>query len=129
MQIAGAPDDSHQVDAGIVDCALQTIAGADLEDHGGTLRAVLQAMAIAIAGFETGAVTGPQQRVTGVRYQHDLAFEHVDELVLIPSALRRALPQFGNEAVVMLHGSAVASVITLQDILADLDQALGKAVA
>ena len=37
--------------------------------------------------------------------------------MLLPSALRRALPQFGNEAVFMLHGSAVASVITLQDIL------------
>jgi arginine/ornithine transport system permease protein len=41
----------------------------------------------------------------------------VDGLVLIPSALRRALPQYGNEVVFMLHGSAVASVITLQDIL------------
>ncbi len=41
----------------------------------------------------------------------------VDWLVLIPSALRRALPQYGNEVVFMLHGSAVASVITLQDIL------------
>lgn len=41
----------------------------------------------------------------------------VDALVLIPSALRRALPQYGNEVVFMLHGSVVASVITLQDIL------------
>ncbi len=41
----------------------------------------------------------------------------VDWLVLIPSALRRALPQYGNEVVFMLHGSVVASVITLQDIL------------
>lgn len=41
----------------------------------------------------------------------------VDFLVLIPGALRRALPQYGNEVVFMLHGSAVASVITLQDIL------------
>ena len=41
----------------------------------------------------------------------------VNALVLIPSALRRALPQFGNEVVFMLHGSAVASIITLQDIL------------
>ena len=40
-----------------------------------------------------------------------------DFVVLIPSALRRALPQYGNEVVFMLHGSAVASVITLQDIL------------
>jgi arginine/ornithine transport system permease protein len=38
-------------------------------------------------------------------------------LVLVPSSLRRALPQYGNEVVFMLHGSAVASVITIQDIL------------
>lgn len=40
-----------------------------------------------------------------------------DMLILIPTALRRALPQYSNEVVFMLHGSAVASVITLQDIL------------
>ena len=34
-----------------------------------------------------------------------------------PSSLRRALPQYGNEVVFMLHGSAVASIITIQDIL------------
>ncbi|MGF1657892.1 MAG: ABC transporter permease [Rubrimonas sp.] len=37
--------------------------------------------------------------------------------IVIPSALRRALPQMGNEFIFMLHGSALASVITLQDIL------------
>ncbi len=41
----------------------------------------------------------------------------VGQLVLIPSALRRALPQYGNEVVFMLHGSVVASIITIQDIL------------
>jgi len=41
----------------------------------------------------------------------------VNQLVLIPSALRRALPQYGNEVVFMLHGSVVASIITIQDIL------------
>ncbi|MCL5777035.1 ABC transporter permease [Limibaculum sp. FT325] len=41
----------------------------------------------------------------------------VTRLVLLPSALRRALPQYGNEIVFMLHGSVVASVITIQDIL------------
>ncbi len=46
-----------------------------------------------------------------------LSPRQVDALVLIPSALRRALPQYGNEVVFMLHGSAIASVITLQDIL------------
>ena len=38
-------------------------------------------------------------------------------LVLLPSALRRAMPQYMNEIVFMLHGSVVASVITIQDIL------------
>jgi len=38
-------------------------------------------------------------------------------LIVIPSSLRRALPQYGNEIVFMLHGSVVASVITIQDIL------------
>jgi len=46
-----------------------------------------------------------------------LSVRQVSWLVLIPSALRRALPQYGNEVVFMLHGSAVASVITLKDIL------------
>lgn len=46
-----------------------------------------------------------------------LSPRQADYLVLIPSALRRALPQYGNEVVFMLHGSVVASVITLQDIL------------
>ncbi len=42
---------------------------------------------------------------------------NVTRLVLIPSALRRALPQYGNEVVFMLQGSVVASIITIQDIL------------
>ena len=46
-----------------------------------------------------------------------LSPRQVTGLVLLPSALRRALPQFGNEVVFMLHGTVVASVITLQDIL------------
>ncbi|MBP7000920.1 ABC transporter permease [Amaricoccus sp.] len=46
-----------------------------------------------------------------------LSKRQVDFLVLIPSAMRRALPQYGNEVVFMVHGTAVASVITIQDIL------------
>lgn len=37
--------------------------------------------------------------------------------IVIPGAFRRALPQYGNEVILMLHGSTVASVITIQDIL------------
>jgi arginine/ornithine transport system permease protein len=64
-----------------------------------------------------GAVeTTPKGEIEAARAL-GLSPRQVDGLVLLPSALRRAMPQFGNEAVFMLHGSAVASVITLQDIL------------
>jgi arginine/ornithine transport system permease protein len=64
-----------------------------------------------------GAVaTAPAGEIDAARAL-GLSPRQVDALVLLPSALRRALPQFGNEAVFMLHASVVASVITLQDIL------------
>jgi arginine/ornithine transport system permease protein len=37
--------------------------------------------------------------------------------IILPGAFRRALPAYSNEVIFMLHGSVVASVITLQDIL------------
>lgn len=36
--------------------------------------------------------------------------------VLIPGALRRALPAYSNEVIFMLHGTAIASTITLIDL-------------
>ena len=36
--------------------------------------------------------------------------------IILPSAFRRALPAYGNEIIFMLHGSAIASVITIIDI-------------
>lgn len=36
--------------------------------------------------------------------------------VILPSAFRRALPAYGNEVIFMLHGSAVASVVTIIDL-------------
>ena len=37
--------------------------------------------------------------------------------IILPSALRRALPAYSNEVIFMLHSSVVLSTITLQDIL------------
>lgn len=37
--------------------------------------------------------------------------------ITLPGAFRRALPAYGNEVIFMLHGSAIASVITIIDIL------------
>jgi arginine/ornithine transport system permease protein len=36
--------------------------------------------------------------------------------IVLPSALRRALPAYGNEVVMMLHGTSLASVVTLLDL-------------
>jgi arginine/ornithine transport system permease protein len=36
--------------------------------------------------------------------------------VILPSAFRRALPAYSNEVIFMLHGSAIASVITIIDL-------------
>lgn len=36
--------------------------------------------------------------------------------IVLPSALRRALPAYGNEVIFMLHASAIASVVTITDL-------------
>ena len=36
--------------------------------------------------------------------------------ILLPSALRRALPQYSNEVVGLMHATAIASTVTLVDI-------------
>ena len=36
--------------------------------------------------------------------------------ILLPSALRRALPAYSNEVIMMLHGTSIASIVTLLDI-------------
>ncbi|WP_259782456.1 ABC transporter permease [Aestuariispira ectoiniformans] len=37
--------------------------------------------------------------------------------IILPGALRRALPMYSNEVIFMLHGSVIASTITIIDIL------------
>ncbi|MDC0948554.1 ABC transporter permease, partial [Gammaproteobacteria bacterium] len=37
--------------------------------------------------------------------------------IIFPNTLRRALPAYGNEAIFMLHGTALASLVTLLDLL------------
>ncbi|WP_114766943.1 ABC transporter permease [Vibrio rhodolitus] len=36
--------------------------------------------------------------------------------IILPSALRRALPAYSNEVIFMLHGSAVAGIVTIIDL-------------
>ncbi len=64
-----------------------------------------------------GAIkTTPKGEIEGAMAM-GLSERQVTWLILLPSAMRRALPQYGNEVVFMLHGTVVASIITIQDIL------------
>jgi arginine/ornithine transport system permease protein len=36
--------------------------------------------------------------------------------ILLPSALRRAIPAYSNEVIMMLHGTSLASIVTLMDL-------------
>ncbi|MDN3679790.1 ABC transporter permease [Vibrio tapetis subsp. quintayensis] len=36
--------------------------------------------------------------------------------IILPSALRRALPAYSNEVIFMIHGSAVAGIVTILDL-------------
>lgn len=36
--------------------------------------------------------------------------------ILLPSALRRSIPAYSNEAIMMLHGTSLASIVTLLDL-------------
>jgi len=66
--------------------------------------------------FRGAIATMPRGEVEGARAL-GLSDGLVDWLIVLPSSLRRALPQYSNEVVFTLHGSAVCSVITIQDIL------------
>jgi arginine/ornithine transport system permease protein len=36
--------------------------------------------------------------------------------IVLPAALRRALPAYGNEAIFMLHGTSLAMLVTIADL-------------
>ncbi len=41
----------------------------------------------------------------------------INRRIILPNALRRALPAYSNEVIFMLHGSVIASTVTIVDIL------------
>jgi len=46
--------------------------------------------------------------------------------IVLPAALRRALPAYGNEAIFMLHGTSLASTVTLLDVTGAAQQVYAK---
>src|SRR5690349_6308219 len=72
--------------------------GADFEDLGVTLRAVLQAMPVGVSGREPGGVAGAQHLLAAVGDEHDLARKHIDELVAPGMPVALARPGAGRQA-------------------------------
>ncbi len=85
------------VDVGVVG-GLAGDPAPDLQCDGIALRAVLQAMAVRIAGLEPGALAGAQQFGAIIGDERHFAGEDIDEFVLalVPVALAR--PGAGRQA-------------------------------
>ena len=65
--------------------------------------------------FRGAIVATPHGEIEAARAAGMSTFLMLRRIVL-PSAFRRALPAYSNEIIFMLHGSALASVITIIDI-------------
>jgi arginine/ornithine transport system permease protein len=78
------------------------------------------AFALNTTAYTTEIVAGalratPQGEVEAAR-AFGLAGWRLYTRILLPSALRRVLPQYGNEVVGMLHATAIVSTVTLVDV-------------
>ncbi|WP_139158934.1 ABC transporter permease [Vibrio sonorensis] len=63
-----------------------------------------------------GAINGlPKGEVEAAKAYGMSTFKTYQRIIL-PSALRRALPAYSNEVIFMLHGSAVAGIVTIIDL-------------
>ncbi|ENJ6168331.1 ABC transporter permease [Vibrio cholerae] len=63
-----------------------------------------------------GAIKGlPKGEVEAAKAYGMSRFQTYQRIIL-PSALRRSLPAYSNEVIFMLHGSAVAGIVTIMDL-------------
>ncbi|SNR84407.1 ABC transporter permease [Puniceibacterium sediminis] len=67
--------------------------------------------------FMRGAIeTTPHGEVEAAKASGMSALTRM-RLVILPNAFRRSLPAYSNEVIFTLHGSVIASTVTLQDLL------------
>jgi len=80
----------------------------------------LLAFALNTGAYTAEIVRGAIQMIPKGELEAAAAFgmSHLQMLrhITLPSALRRALPAYSNEVILMLHGSSVAGVITVVDL-------------
>src|SRR5689334_8126575 len=80
-----------QVDIGVLHDLFIAGPRADFEEHRLAVALVLQMMAVGHAGFESHAIASAEPLFALIGHQHELACDHIDELVLslMPVTLTR----------------------------------------
>ena len=63
-----------------------------------------------------GALNTADEKETEAARAFGMSRYQTYRYVVIPEALRRCIPPYGNEVIFMFHGSAVISVITIMDL-------------
>ena len=63
-----------------------------------------------------GALQGESRGMTEAAESFGIRPWRILLFLRVPSAFRRALPAYGNEMIFLLHGSAIASVVTILDL-------------
>ncbi|EGR4359922.1 ABC transporter permease [Vibrio cholerae] len=63
-----------------------------------------------------GAINGLQKGEVEAAKAYGMSRFQTYQRIILPSALRRSLPAYSNEVIFMLHGSAVAGIVTIMDL-------------
>jgi arginine/ornithine transport system permease protein len=63
-----------------------------------------------------GAINGLPKGEVEAAKAYGMSTPKTYRRIILPSALRRALPAYSNEVIFMLHGSAVAGIVTIMDL-------------
>ncbi len=63
-----------------------------------------------------GAINGLPKGEVEAAKAYGMEVVKIYRRIILPSALRRALPAYSNEVIFMIHGSAVAGIVTIVDL-------------
>lgn len=63
-----------------------------------------------------GAINGLPKGEVEAAKAYGMSRLQTYQRIILPSALRRSLPAYSNEVIFMLHGSAVAGIVTIMDL-------------
>jgi hypothetical protein len=98
VRVPAVSFEEAQIDVRVVALVLRDFARAYLEDDGIPTGSILQMMTIVDGGFESGAIAGAKNLLPRVRDEHELALEHVHELIFRGMPMPLARPGAGLQS-------------------------------